>query len=123
MPAVCCAWLYRLTEGRGYHTSDHPPVAIHDDVTVTALQAALEIYGVSVWAYSRCLSPREEWTLRIQKVIASAEHFMVLLSPRAISSHWVYKSATPYGRARRSSTRRATQIPTCHARIRPYLRR
>jgi hypothetical protein len=63
----------------------------HDDATVAALRIALESHGVSVWADSQRLSPGEELTPRIQEAIASAQHFVVLLSPRAIKSPWVHK--------------------------------
>jgi hypothetical protein len=63
----------------------------HDDATVAALRAALESYGVSVWADSQRLSAGEELTPRIQEAIANAQHFVVLVSPRAINSPWVSK--------------------------------
>lgn len=63
----------------------------HDDATVAALRTALESHGVSVWADSQRLSPRQELTPRIQEAIANSHHFVVLLSLRAISSSWVHK--------------------------------
>ncbi|MGH8063644.1 MAG: toll/interleukin-1 receptor domain-containing protein [Candidatus Entotheonellia bacterium] len=73
------------------------PVAIflshstYDDATVAELRIALESHGVSVWADSQRLSAGEELTPRIQEAIANAQHFVVLLSPRAINSPWVHK--------------------------------
>jgi TIR domain len=66
------------------------PVAIflshstRDDATVAALRAALESYGVSIWADSQRLSAGEELIPRIQEAIANAHHFVVLVSPRAV---------------------------------------
>lgn len=62
------------------------PVAIflshstRDDATVAALRTALESHGVSVWADLQRISPGEELTPRIQEAIASAQHFVVLLT-------------------------------------------
>lgn len=63
----------------------------HDDATVAALRTALEGHGVSVWADSQRLSAGEELTPRIQEAIANAQHFVVLVSPRAINAPWVHK--------------------------------
>jgi hypothetical protein len=62
-----------------------------DDAIVADLRTALEAHGVSVWADSQRLSAGEALTPRIQQAIAEAQHFVVLLSPRAINSHWVHK--------------------------------
>jgi hypothetical protein len=61
-----------------------------DDTIVAALRTALEAHGVSVWADSQRLSAGEALTPSIQRAIAEAQHFVVLLSPRAFNSHWVY---------------------------------
>jgi hypothetical protein len=63
----------------------------YDDATVTALRTALESYGVVVWADSQRLTAGEELTPRIQEAIAKAQHFVVLVSPRAINAPWVHK--------------------------------
>jgi hypothetical protein len=65
--------------------------SIQDDAIVADLRTALEAHGVSVWADSQRLSAGEALTPRIQQAIAEAQHFVVLLSPRAINSHWVHK--------------------------------
>src|SRR5215831_18348623 len=76
----------------------------HDDATVTALRQALESHGVSVWADSQRLSAGDALTTRIQEAISQAQHFMVLVSPRAINAPWVHKEvqlAQAVKRARR----------------------
>src|SRR5262245_40401043 len=63
----------------------------HDDPTVAALRQALEQHGVSVWADSQRLSAGDNLTARIQDAIRNAQHFMVLVSPRAIKAPWVHQ--------------------------------
>jgi len=61
----------------------------HDDPDVAALREALEGLGIPAWTDSRELAAGDALAPEIERAIEEARHFVVLLSPQAVSSPWV----------------------------------
>jgi tetratricopeptide (TPR) repeat protein len=62
-----------------------------DDAIVRELRQALEALGIETWADSEQLSGGDLLTPKIQKAIADASHFFVVLSLDALNSPWVQR--------------------------------
>jgi tetratricopeptide (TPR) repeat protein len=62
-----------------------------DDAVVAKLRDYLQALGVAVWTDSQYLSAGVPLEARIFEAIEKADHFVVLVSPKALASKWVEK--------------------------------
>ena len=63
--------------------------ATADKPFVTQLRAALESRQIPVWVDSRNLSGGEKLNPELENAIATARHFIAVISPNTVNSSWV----------------------------------
>ncbi|WP_022953341.1 TIR domain-containing protein [Leucothrix mucor] len=61
-----------------------------DDEFVALLRKKLEDHGLEVWVDSRNLRGGSKLSPEIEEAIRTAQHFLVVISPKTINSDWVF---------------------------------